>query len=411
MPALANRPIWNSLRWAVAVAAVGWGAAEAAVTPGAGSPVGHEPRQWRVIWKQDPCREATLAWNTRERADLSRAFLRDSDGDQRAVDEHRQGRYTGGGTPLYFHHVRLQDLKPATRYAVVLESNGVRSQPFHFYTAPIQNRPFKLVVGGDSRSDSETRRKVNRLIAQIVQEQPTVLAFAHGGDYVATGKNLEQWSQWMTDHELTTTSQGRLLPIIATRGNHDEGPLFNQIFDASPTDPNYFATRFGDSACLVTLNSNTSAGGAQAKWLRRQLQQARPQVRWLLAQYHRPAYPAVKAPGAALEHWVPLFEQFNVDLVCESDGHAIKRTVPIRNNQLDPTGVTYIGEGGLGVPQRTPKTDRWYLESPGKAGQGHHVQLLAFADEQLEYQTILLGGSVFDAHTLQPRKPETLSAR
>ena len=33
----------------------------------------------------------------------------------------------------------------------------------------------------------------------------------------------------------------------------------------------------------------------------RELAAARPIHRWVLAQYHRPAYPAVKSPGSALE--------------------------------------------------------------------------------------------------------------
>jgi len=46
--------------------------------------------------------------------------------------------------------------------------------------------------------------------------------------------------------------------------------------------------------------------------------QSRPKHRWLIAQYPRPAYPAVKSPSRALQSWIPLFEKFNVDLVCEA---------------------------------------------------------------------------------------------
>jgi hypothetical protein len=101
---------------------------------------------------------------------------------------------------------------------------------------------------------------------------------------------------------------------------------------------------------------------------------------------------------------VPVFEQYDVDLVCEFDGHVIKRTVPIRDGKMDPSGVVYIGEGGLGVAQRSPNIDRWYLQPPGKAGRGHHVQLLSFQRDRLDYQAILLDGSLFDSHALPVRK-------
>ena len=108
---------------------------------------------------------------------------------------------------------------------------------------------------------------------------------------------------------------------------------------------------------------------------------------------------------AQKEVFVPLFEKHNVDVVLEADGHTIKRTVPIRNDQIDPTGVTYIGEGGLGVGQREPKTDRWYTNPKQGAyiGNGHHVMLLTLKTEQMEIKTIKLSGEVVDTHTINVR--------
>jgi hypothetical protein len=95
----------------------------------------------------------------------------------------------------------------------------------------------------------------------------------------------------------------------------------------------------------------------------------------------------VKEPGDAKAAWVPLFEAHDVDLVFESDGHAIKRTMAIRDDKPDPTGVVYIGEGGLGVPQRTPYSDRWYLQEPGMSGRGHHLTTVSFSGDELRLVT------------------------
>ena len=105
-----------------------------------------------------------------------------------------------------------------------------------------------------------------------------------------------------------------------------------------------------------------------------------------------------------MQHFVPLFEQYNIDLVCEADGHNIKRTLPIRNNKHDPTGIVYIGEGGLGVGQRRPKTDRWYLQKPGMASAAHHVQLLTFNPDRLDYKVIGMDGATLDTYVISPRK-------
>lgn len=370
---------------------------------GQSEPEGTQPRQWRVIWREDPAHEATISWNTRKAAKVNRLYYRTADEKPQVVAAQRNGKYAGKPA-LYYHHVTMNDLKPATRYEIVMESDGQRSAVLFFWTAPATDVPLALVVGGDSRSDREARRQVNQLIAKKFRQYPRLIAFGHGGDFVGSGRSLEQWSHWMTDHELTTTDTGRLLPIVPVLGNHDEGPLFNQIFNFPRRHKNYYVTQLSSHVCLITLNSNMATAGVQATWLKRQLATLRPQYRWLIVQYHRPAFPAVKDPGTALRDWVPLFEQYHVDLVCEFDGHVIKRTMPIRGGKPDPTGVVYVGEGGLGVPQRTPKMDRWYLQAPGKAGSGHHVQLLGFGRKRLDYQAVLLDGSVFDSHSLQPRQ-------
>ena len=287
----------------------------------------------------------------------------------------------------------------------------------YFVTAPADDVPVSFLFGADSRSGQEARRKMNAMMSKMLSEsyaaqRVPILALAHGGDYIYDGRNLEQWSRWMSDHELTVAADGRMLPIIPARGNHDGGKMFNEVFAFPPSDRNFYGTDVGPQVRLVTLNTECSIAGDQLKWLGTELADSRPKKRWLIAQYHRPSFPAVKIPGLQQLVWVPLFDKNNVDLVCEGDGHTIKRTVPIRQFKPDPTGVVYIGEGGLGVGQRTPKTSRWYLNSPeAKAGQGHHVQLLTFDQEKMTYRAILLGGEVFDEYTRPVRSPEKVAAQ
>src|SRR5690606_2705771 len=111
-----------------------------------------------------------------------------------------------------------------------------------------------IIFGGDSRSGLRPRRQINRMMARMVRETPSILAFAHGGVYIATGTDLGQWSEWMSAHELMVTNDGRLLPIIPTRGNHDRGPIFNEVFDFPEGDANYYGTPLGPKVLLVTLN-------------------------------------------------------------------------------------------------------------------------------------------------------------
>lgn len=370
------------------------------------------PTHWRVVWTTDPTTAATVSWDTVAVGDSHQVLLRADGSDHvQTIDCQRNGKYSGrsGASTSHYHHARLTNLTPNSKYFVTLVSDGQQSREMNFFTAPAGDEPFALLFGGDSRSGLDSRRQMNAMLSRLVAEQsragrPRVLALAHGGDYVRTGHDLDAWLVWLADHEKTAGSDGRLLPIIPTRGNHDLGPLFDEIFDFPPEDRNYYAISFGSRLRWVTLNTETSTAGEQQQWLADELARSRPTHRWIVAQYHKPAFPAVKVPSGAYASWVPLFEEHNVDLVCEADGHVIKRTPPIRDNQFGATGVVYIGEGGLGVGQRTPKSGRWYLESPhAKTGSGHHVQLLTFTTDTLTCRVILLGGEVFDEFTLAAR--------
>jgi len=374
---------------------------------------GTTPAQWRVVWTESPSTRVTLSWSTAEEGREHSALLIEDP--QPGVDVQgftvvcqRNGPYTGADGGAFYHHARVTGLRPSTTYRFVLRSDGQESPPLHFTTAPADDRPFKIVYGGDSRTGMKSRQVMNRLMAELAEAHTDLLAFAHGGDYVFDGRVWPQWNLWLSHHELCTTSAGRVLPIVPVRGNHDLGPLYDEIFD-DPGGPgrNHYVTRLSPEVALVTLNSEISTAGDQALWLEERLGELRPTSRWLLAQYHTPAWPAVKGPGPAKASWVPLFEQHDVDLVFESDGHVVKRTLPIRGDRHDPTGVTYIGEGGLGVPQRRPNPDRWYLRPPGMVGRGHHVTLFQFGPEELHMRTV---GPPLPLEQFEPQGHRTLIA-
>lgn len=368
------------------------------------------PMNCRVTWTADPTTQARLSWNTTT-AGQSHRVLFSRHSEEPAADDSSQsapaeisGKYTdvSGKIDFYYHHAELTDLQPGTRYDVVFESDGVPSSKMYFITAPEGDKPFSLLFGGDSRSGHKDRRQVNAMMARMAAEQtaagrPPILALMHGGDYVRDGRRLDLWSVIMNDYDLSTGTDGRLLPIIPTRGNHDTGPLFNEIFGFPVGNKNYYGISFSSMLRVVTLNTETSSAGEQKKWLAKELETNRTAHRWVVPQYHRPAFPAVKVPSGAYVSWVPLFEKHNVPLVCEADGHCIKRTAPIRGQRIDPTGVVYIGEGGLGVGQRSPKGDRWFLNSPlAKIGQGHHVHMLTFSKSEINGKVIRLDGTLFD---------------
>ncbi|MDG1874899.1 MAG: metallophosphoesterase family protein [Mariniblastus sp.] len=371
-----------------------------------------KPVHIRVTWTNAPANNATISWSSTAEATshVVRFRAKGSEGKETTVKAEK-GKYADTKTDLTYYHARLSKLEPMTAYEIQIQNDDHVSPKTYFVTAPGNDRPFSIFSGGDSRTNKQERRRANQMLSRMTEQsyansdlQDDIIALAHGGDFVATGTNLTQWIEWLSAHELTTCSDGRMLPIIPTRGNHDKGKIFNQVMGFTEDDKNYYALNLSPKVRLITLNTEIATAGAQAKWLGNELKVSRPLNRWVMAQYHRPAYPAVKTPGTALQSWVPTFEKHNVDLVCELDGHAIKRTLPIRGNVHDKTGVVYIGEGGLGVAQRAPKQNRWYIQSPGYSASSTHVYVLTFKKDWLLGKCVRIDGTIADQFVLLARK-------
>lgn len=370
------------------------------------------PVHVRVVWTEDPQSRALVAWDSgAEDGGIEGHRVHWALGGHlgAALGEvtvaHRVGAYEGRAD-VHFHHAWLEGLPAATKVRFVVESGGARSTERHFYTAPDAAVPFSLLAGGDSRSDRAKRRAMNRQIARLTADDPSVLALAHGGDYVVSGGKPELWLEWLDDLALANPPSGRVLPILPARGNHEAtGPLFDQVFGepGGGLGRNFFATRLSKDAVLVTLNTERAAGGDQLAFLESTLA-AHAGLAHRLVQYHRPLWPAVKTPFAGRSVWQPVFERGGVSLALESDGHVLKRTVPILGDVADPSGVVYIGEGGLGVKQRTPKATRWYLQAPGNCSSTHHLWRLDFDRGGLTVRAIDGDGREVDAAAI-PRRP------
>ena len=378
----------------------------------------------RVLWMKNPAHEAVISWTTRTPGKTHRVHYdiesRSASDENYAFRENtfKDGEYTmvaedhEWSEPGFYHHVHLSDLEANTTYYLVLESDGEFSREYHFRTAFADDQPFKVLFGGDSRIgranpyDHNDRQMMNLRMAALVEENPEILALIHGGDYCMRAE-WRYLDPWLADHELTTTEAGRLLPIIPARGNHDRQIGFEEMFTWPEATDYYYTTQLSDRAALVTLNTEISLAGDQRSWLAEELPAVREQNRWVIASYHRPAYSSVRnlQDGAARrDNWVPIFEKNNIDLVCESHDHALKRTLPIRSHAPDlENGIVYIGDGGLGVPQRQPDTSRWWLQEPGFAKSAHHVHLFEISEKEFRVRAIGMDGEILDDFTLSPR--------
>lgn len=282
--------------------------------------------------------------------------------------------------------VRLSGLTPNTAYYFVIKDSDGVSNRFWFKTTPSGNsQPLSVIAGGDSRAylDSSPRQNANTLVAKL---RPDFVLF--GGDYTWLGLDTE-WKNWMDDWQLTTSSDGRMYPVIWERGNHElNAGIVTDLFDIPGTDEYFVIPVGGDFLRIYTLNTEISVSGNQAIWLENELQTNFDNFDWNIAQYHRSIRPHTTAkPDEDLQYssWAHLFHDYGVQLVVESDAHDVKTTWPISPStssnsdagfEMDTlSGTVYIGEGCWGAPLRTNDWDRNWTRNSGSFNSFHWLKI------------------------------------
>jgi hypothetical protein len=346
-------------------------------------------RQFRLTWREDPTTSMVVGWS----GDGGTLHYGTEDfgtnwsqyPSNRAVDRDVLIPVRGGG--IASKYVRLTGLQPKTvYYFVVRGADGDVSARYSFMTmSDNSDDPISFITGGDSRTGvplfencdakgcREKRQEGNRLVAKI---RPDFIVF--NGDYVFDGRDQQQVNDWLNDWQLTISPDGRLFPIIASLGNHEDNTVVNTMFD-TPTQDAYFAFSFGAASNpllrFYTLNNQSleacgvNAGStAQLNWLKNDLanySQPGNQAWWKFAQYHIPMAPqGYYDPRLDVRDcWLPEFTKFGVRLAMESHTHIFKISWPSVRDLTSPTldrgirrndaeGTVFIGEGMWGAPYR-----------------------------------------------------------
>ncbi len=372
---------------------------------------GAKPINLRVVWTESPQTKAVVAWDS---VGAGEGVLHVREASKKSASS-KKGRPANVGVfpkpkeneVSHCYTVPLEDLKPSTRYRLVAQIGNEKTTEHYFITAPNRDVDFKIFFVGDSRSNLKNARAVSQLIKKTFEEDSSYIGLLHGGDF-ANRASTKDWNPWLAAYSMTTAKDGRLLPIIPVRGNHEGGK--SGIFDLAYGSPgqevkNYYTCMLSPQVAIVVLNSMYSVEGDQKEFLEKELANLKKKkVRFQMAAYHIPLYPAIKKPHRGKRAWVPLFEKYNIDLGLESDGHCIKRTVPIRGDKKADDGIVYLGEGGYGAPQRSYKGGRWYLDKPGFVSKGEHFMALSFTKKRINYFTSQLGKGKVDSTTFSARK-------
>lgn len=349
----------------------------------------------RLSWSADPATTMNIIWDQPDEADayvLYDLYSSEQGCSNDAADYanlHEPDRITPyRGMNNYF--ANLIDLTPDTAYRFVISDGKTTSDCGWFRTAPNTPQPFTFLTGGDTKSGGSALtagRWSNEMMAKL---RPLFVLFT--GDFLSgDGTSEADWQQWLNDWTtLTPSSDGRLYPIVAVHGNHEDGDfevLYN-LFDAGNSDPGqerdytYGALSIaGDLLRVYNLNSQFFLNGMgaahdqQIAWLEQDLA-ANQAHTFKVAGYHKPIRPHTQSKSEN-DHelaWAALFEEYGLDIAFESDTHNHAITFPLVLSdgpdavldfaRDDENGVMYVGEGSWGATPRLNNDDKvWTLDS------------------------------------------------
>ena len=291
------------------------------------------------------------------------------------------------------HVIRLCNIRGENSFEIV-DTEGTSQR---YYFSCVSNSPenrLSFIAGGDSRSNRIVRQKANLLVSKLKAH-----AVLFNGDFTAID-TPKQWEQWFEDWELSIAKDGRITPMVVTRGNHElSNKVMVNLFDV-PHKRVYYSTEFGGNLLnIISLNSEILKIGRQKLFLRSTLKKHK-NFHWQIPQYHRPIRPHVsfkREIETQYRNFVPLFEKYNnVRLCLENDSHTCKYTWPIISSngenssegfeRNDERGITYVGEGCWGAPLRAADDFKPWTRDAEAVNQFNWIFV---SKEKIEIRTIL----------------------
>lgn len=368
-----------------------------------------EPNALFLSWIDQPAHTIVIQWHSNKLA--QRDVYYQKKGDNRWKFAQGEGKRLPQ-TEVFLYSLKVSDLSENSDYLFKFSEKGT---VYTFRTLPekLEERSLKFVIAGDAYQDARLFRMMNE---QIVKKDPDFIVI--GGDIAYAERpfrnrqgKIKRWESFFKlIKKQLVTKEGKLIPILPVVGNHDvasgespqrESVLFYEYFTFPVPELPYRTLQIGNYAAIIMLDTGHSypISGEQTQWLKNTLLDHRS-VPYRFTVYHVPAYPSVHSDQRMRsreirESWVPLFEEFYVTAF-EHHNHAYKRTYPIREGKVDPTGIIYLGDGAWGVPTRAVHK-AWYL---AKAEKRNNFWLLTLTQDKCLYQSFDIQGELIEEFSL-----------
>ena len=287
--------------------------------------------------------------------------------------------FTDDGSTTYIHEATLTGLTPSTKYEYrVGYGNDRRSDWYSLETAGAS--VYDVLIYPDSQSGDYSGWE--QLVKDSAHRNPRTALYISMGDLVDNGEQDYQWRTWLNSIRPLSAN----VPLAPTLGNHEmytldwkmrEPRAYLNYFDVPPNgnetfNRRYYSYDFGDVHYVVLdtmlYESNHEDNhdthhpdlyDVEVQWLRQDL--AANTKKWTVVLMHRDPFQyafdrpdASRAAGFDDEGvlFMPIFDEFNVDLVLSAHLHSYRNRGHVRNFERDASGPLYILTGIAGDARR-----------------------------------------------------------
>lgn len=254
--------------------------------------------------------------------------------------------------------------------------------------SPTPPAPFRLVVVGDQGSRDEAAAAVARAIeADVARDGADALITT--GDNVYPRAAPKYFERAWTRPYGWTRAKG--LRVIASLGNHDVAGNERAVMELLGMPERFYAVTIA-SADIFVLDANRPDEAEQSAWLDRSLQASN--ARWKIVVFHQPAFSCSTHGNnrGVIDHWLPILEANQVDLVLNGHDHNYQRFVR--------AGVTYVVTGGGG--RHLYPFARCAPDTPQRIAGSvtYHYLRIEGTDASLNVRAISVNGVTLDDVTL-----------
>ena len=242
---------------------------------------------------------------------------------------------------IYYNRVNVTGLDVNTAYTYQLgDGNGLWSVQYTTKTANPDS--YSYLVFGDPQVSSQAYGNVwNNTVAQALTVNPN-LAFM-----VSTGDQIDSTTKAQYNYFFTPNQTFSSLPLASCMGNHEGSSTANFNYFNPPNADSHqdYWYRVGNTLFLVwNVNYGTPAG--MQTFLQTAIN-ANPDATWRVLTFHFDVYGqgsshALSDGKAYRDAYVPVIDQFKIDVVFNGHDHSYSRSYPMKYSG-SPTNSSLYG--------------------------------------------------------------------